>query len=33
MLELLEEALNDMIESFIWYESQKKGLGEEFYFV
>jgi len=31
-LELLEDALNDMIESFVWYESQKKGLGEEFYF-
>ncbi len=21
-----------MIESFVWYESQKKGLGGEFYF-
>jgi plasmid stabilization system protein ParE len=30
-LEFLEEALDDLQESFIWYESKKIGLGQEFY--
>ena len=30
-LEFLEEALEDLQESFIWYESKKIGLGKEFY--
>jgi len=30
-LEFLEEALEDLQESLIWYESKKIGLGQEFY--
>ena len=31
VLEFLEEAVVDLRESFIWYESKKIGLGQEFY--
>ena len=30
-LEFLEDALEDLQESFIWYETRKIGLGMEFY--
>lgn len=30
---VLEEAEQDIDESFVWYESQRKGLGHEFIFL
>lgn len=26
-----EGAINDLAEAYIWYETQREGLGEEFY--